>query len=227
MSSLRFADDLVGHLVWPLVVLIGILVFRQVLRDKLRDMTEADMASGNLHFAFRFRAQSKARSELGKVGADLSQVDQGSAVARSHANTQQRTVASIQKIAAPDTTKHENVIPELQKESDDDSIHWANIDAYLNRSPHYAIHLAGLRIDATLTELAGPDAPALGMLVRPKYLAEQGVISQELADASIRLLRIRNAVDGSPKFMLTQEIAQDFVAKSRELVAALNPRSQQ
>jgi hypothetical protein len=223
VSGRRFADDLVGHLAWPLVVLVGVFVFRQVLREKLRDMTEADVASGNLHFAFRFRAQSKAKSELGKVGADLSQAYQR------HADTvtEQWTVPSIQKVAMPDTTKETNMVPEVQTVSDEDSRQWASIGDYLNRSPHSAIHLAGLRIDATLMDLAGPNAPALGMLVRPKYLAEQGVISQELADASIRLLRIRNAVDGSPKFMLTQEIAQDFVAKSRELVAALIQQTQQ
>ena len=223
MSALRFTDDLIGHLAWPLVVLVSVVVFRQVLREKLRDMTEADVASGTWHFAFRFRAQSKAKFELGKVGADLSQADQGDA----DADSEQRTVASIQKVARPDTTKQIDIVSEVQRESDEDSRLWVGIVTYLDKSPHFAIHLAGLRIDATLTNLAGTGAPALGMLVRPKYLAEQGVISQELADASIRLLRIRNAVDGSPKFMLTQEIAQDFVAKSRELVAALHQQSQQ
>jgi hypothetical protein len=110
---------------------------------------------------------------------------------------------------------------DIRAESPEETKEWETIRRYLFVSPHLAIHLAGLRIVAALDQIVGADGPPLGMLVRPAYLAKQGLISQELADASVRLLRIQNAVEGSPKFMLTQEIAEDFVAKAHELVAAL------
>lgn len=230
MSGLRFVDDIVGHLAWPFVVLVGILVFRQVLRIKIGDMTKADVTIGNSHFVFAFLARRKAKAELGYVGADLAPVQEGSTASSTSqiaVASGQESVASTEKVATREATGPHNMIRGLHTYSAEQSEQWTRIRAHLAISPHYAIHLAGLRIDAALTEIAGPDAPALGMLVRPKYLAEQGAISEELADASIRLLRIRNTVDGSPKFMLTHEIAEDFVNKAHELVTALGiPPSQ-
>jgi len=224
MSTLKFFDDIVGHLAWPVVVLIGILVFRQVLRVKISDMTNADVTIGNSHFVFGFLARRKAKAELGYVGADLAPFQDGSTAASTSQTLDKfetESIASIEKIAKPETGGQGNIIRGLHTYSTEQSEQWARIRAHLSISPHYAIHLAGLRIDAALSEIAGPDASALGMLVRPKYLAEQGAISEELADASIRLLRVRNTVDASPKFMLTQEIAEDFVTKAHELVTAL------
>lgn len=224
MSVLTFVDDLIGHIAWPIVAVIAILVFRQVLRSKIGDMSEADMAVGSWHSVFKFHVRRKAQSELNLVGSDLSAKVEASQLASQpqlDVDANIKSIDYVAKIATPETTKQLGGDQNRHVETAEETKQWAGIRAHLSLNPHYAIHLAGMRIDAALIRLAGPDAPALGMLVRPGYLAQQGLISQELADASFRLLRIRNTVEESPKFMLTYELADDYVRKARELVAEL------
>jgi len=225
MSILQFFDDSIAHLAWPIVALVAIIMFRDVLRIKIDDIADADVSIGKWHFILSFRERRKTKAELGYVGADLSSTNDisnaASPLQASHTSIERRA-GDINKVVLPDSTKRQSNEGGNLPQLDDQAKSWESIKAHLPGSPHYAIHLAGLRIEAALVSIAGQSAPPLGMLVRPKYLAEQHLIPEELADASFRLLRIRNKVVESPKFLLTLDIAEDYVKKASELVTALD-----
>ncbi|MHB1089210.1 MAG: hypothetical protein ACYC19_10685 [Acidimicrobiales bacterium] len=192
------------------------------MRRLIDGVTDADFAIGRWRFRFKLRA--RVQSELELVAADLSSSKERSTVesqSRAAVDLNQESDDFIGKVAHLGKAEQPNTIRNVPVESAEQSEQWAAITSLLKTNPHFAIHLAGLRIDDALIEIAGENSPPLGMLVRPKYLVEQNSISQELADATIRLLRIRNTVEASPKFMLTNEIAADFVSKARDLVKEL------
>jgi len=222
MSGLRFLDDVIGHVVWPFVVLVGIIFFRPNLRRMIDEVTDADFAIGRWRFRFKLRA--RVQSELELVAADLTSNQQRLEVesqSQAALESNQNPDNFVGKIAKIGDAEQPNAIRNVPIGAAEQSEQWTTINSLLRTNPHFAIHLAGLRINEALVEIAGEDSPSLGMLVRPKYLVEQNLISQELSDASIRLLRIRNTVEASPKFMLTNELAADFVSKARNLVQEL------
>lgn len=52
MDGLTFIDQMVGHLLWPLEILLVVLLFRGPLQDKFRNITQVKAGPGGVEAQF-------------------------------------------------------------------------------------------------------------------------------------------------------------------------------
>jgi hypothetical protein len=224
VTTLQFVDDLIGHIAWPIVVLVALIAFRRELTKKLAELSSADFSVGGSHFSFGFSPRKNTKAELDLVAADVkigSTLTHRVPAAPSAPEEEIAIEESTVKLRSPQpipSKRAKRTVSWAERYSDEQ---WAEVRGYLSISPHYAVHLAGQKVEGAISDLLGSNAPTLPSLVRPRYLADQGVVTSELADASFRLLRLRNAVASSPKFFLSQDNAVSFVNQAEAVVKAL------
>lgn len=221
LTTLQFVDDLIGHIAWPIVALVALIAFRRELTKKLAELSSADFSVGGSHFSFGFSPRKNTKAELDLVAADVKVGSTPTSRAQAAPSAPEELIEIEENVPSPEAIPSERVKRTVSWAERYNEGQWAEIRGYLSVSPHYAVHLAGQKVEGAISDLLGSSAPILPSLVRPRYLADQGIVTSELADAAFRLLRLRNAVANSPKFFLSHDNAVSFVNQAEALVNAL------
>src|ERR1039458_5027588 len=188
MDWKQFVTTVVGDLAWPVVVLFSVWLFRGVISQKIRMLSEIQWRGMKANFD----------EELSAAENQLSQSrhpDQIDTAAVSHTEAVPPLELGEQVDIAPGTVGR---IGSIRLKIGDRVVTAFDVQA----RAQFMVYEAGKSIEAAIdrlaTELGQPDG--ITSMLRLTRMAAQEQIPAELAASTIQLLGLRNQVAHSPDF---------------------------
>ena len=216
---MQYSSTLVGHLVWPAVVIVAIVLFRREIATKILELkslrsklvgAEFEDAKGSIDSAID---EAKSAPKIHERSVTAGQI----------AGVQVRAEGEDDSSDAPFEVKDQEfdsaMIAQPDMTSDDE---WSEIEKYLSVDPRYSVRRAGTRLDQSVLRLATPYGLPPSALFAARKLTDANVIPSELGAAIVNLMRLRDRTQGSLDFRVTPTDASNFVAASRKACAFLD-----
>ncbi|MFD6163725.1 hypothetical protein ACFWFR_00935 [Oerskovia sp. NPDC060287] len=197
MDPLTFIDSMTGHLIWPIVVLVLVLVLHKQIKELLGRLEEGEAAG----------VKVKLSKDLDTALAKVEEVQASTPIA----------TANHESSPAPDGSGERKHVWHQQLDRVQEAAQTGRV------SPRTAVIEGWVWVEAALNNAAealGLTGP--GPVVRPdmtaRALVREGRFTPQLAGALTSLRHVRNRASHDREFELSPDAAADYVLACANMI---------